>query len=59
MLVVGTGSPGMMKPDPELITGLESRGIRAVVLPTQQALDRYNSLAGGGEKAGACFHLTC
>ena len=59
ILVVGTGEPGRMKPQAKLETELRARGILAIVLPTQKAVDKYNALAGKGESAAACFHLTC
>lgn len=59
ILVVGTGSSGMMKPDPKLCSALEASGTTVVVLPTKQAASEYNSLRGQGENVGACFHLTC
>jgi len=59
ILVVGTGSPGLMTPDPTLCTELESRGIRVMVLPTQGAVSEYNALRQRGENVAACFHLTC
>jgi len=59
VLVVGTGSPGMMKVDAALAAELSARGIRTVALPTAQAVLEYNRLARAGAKVAACFHLTC
>ncbi len=59
ILVVGTGSPGMMKPDPCLRSALEASGTTMVAMPTKQAASEYNSLREQGENVGACFHLTC
>ena len=58
-LVVGTGDPGMMEPDPDLVAGLEAKGIRVQVLPTAGAVQEFNSLTGSDRRIAACFHLTC
>jgi hypothetical protein len=59
VLVIGTGSVGMMRPDPTLLVALEGKGMRVVTLPTEAAVGEYNALAGKDEKVAACFHLTC
>ena len=58
ILVVGTGSPGMMKVPGRTIRALGERGIEAVVEPTDRAVETYNRLAPRGGVA-ACLHLTC
>lgn len=59
VLVVGTGDPGLMTPDPGLIPELERRGIEVDVLPTARAVKRFNRLSAGGRPRAGCFHLTC
>jgi len=59
VLVVGTGEPGMMKPDQEFAKKLAQRGIRVTLLPTRQAVEAFNSLHAEGERCAGCFHLTC
>jgi hypothetical protein len=59
ILVVGTGKPGMMVPSPTLCSDLKSHNINMVVLPTDQAVEHYNSLLSKNRKTSACFHLTC
>jgi len=58
-IVVGSGSAGLMTPDPALDAELERRQIRMIVFPTGQAVDRYNDLCRQGENVAGCFHLTC
>ncbi len=58
-LVVGTGASGMLHPDASLGALLASHGIRVTLLPTDQAVDRYNALLQSGQSPAACFHLTC
>jgi hypothetical protein len=59
VLVVGTGEPGMMKPDKEFVKKLEKRRIRVTMLPTRQAVEAFNSAVAKGERCAGCFHLTC
>ena len=59
ILVIGTGSPGMMQPEQTLSSELESRGIETKVMPTKEAAQEYNSLFEQGRNLAACFHLTC
>lgn len=58
-LVVGTGASGLMRPAPGLEEELDKAGIKAVFLPTAQAVALYNSLINEGSEVAACFHLTC
>ncbi len=59
ILVVGTGSPGMMQPDGKFCRELESRGTATGIMPTKQAVAEYNTLYGQGRNVAGCFHLTC
>jgi len=56
-LVVGTGADGRMRPDPDAIEVLRSRGIDVEALPTPDAVRRYEEL--GPERTAAALHLTC
>jgi hypothetical protein len=58
VLVIGTGSSGVMKVPGEVVKGLEAKGIEVTVEKTKAACDVFNRLSG---KAGvwAAFHLTC
>ena len=58
MIIAGTGSPGLMKPEEELIVLLKRRGIAFKALPSKEAMQLYNTLCVE-KKVGACFHLTC
>ena len=59
VLVVGTGSPGMLQPENNLCRELGHRGVSTQVLPTKDAIQEYNTLHGRGRKVAGCFHLTC
>ena len=59
LLIVGTGSPGLMRPDASLLDDLQSRGITAKVMPTAEAVTEFNLLAARESPCAGCFHLTC
>lgn len=56
-LLVGTGTEGMMRPDPEALAVLEARGVTVEVLPTAEAVRLYAALDPA--KTAAALHLTC
>jgi hypothetical protein len=58
VLVVGTGTDGNMRPAPGLVDELSKRGIEVEVLPTFDAVRRFNELLGV-RNAAAALHLTC
>jgi hypothetical protein len=59
ILVVGTGIPGLMKPDSAFCQELEIMGIETRVMPTGTAIKEYNTLQARHLNVAACFHLTC
>lgn len=58
IIIAGTGSPGLMKPDQELKKELAYRGIEFEALSSKEAVALYNKLSNR-MMVGACFHLTC
>ncbi|MFQ5966665.1 MAG: MTH938/NDUFAF3 family protein [Acidimicrobiia bacterium] len=59
-LIVGTGSTGLMQPSPLLAGELARRGIELEVMPTADAVERFNELSKDhGIDVAAAFHLTC
>jgi len=58
IMIVGTGSFGLMKVSTDLIKYLESMGIETIVKKTKDACDEYNTLYKK-KKVIAAFHLTC
>ena len=59
VLVIGTGTSGLMKMTGEAAELLRKRGVQAHVSPTGEAWKRYNELAEGGQRVVAALHLTC
>ena len=58
LLIVGTGSSGVMRVPPETLAELESRGIQVRALRTAEAVRLFNDLEDGAGVVAA-LHLTC
>ncbi|HET7856116.1 MAG TPA: MTH938/NDUFAF3 family protein [Gaiellaceae bacterium] len=56
-LLIGTGAYGRMRPDPETLAALRTRGIEVEVLETGEAVARYGRL--DPRRTAAALHLTC
>jgi hypothetical protein len=56
-LIVGTGAHGRLRPDPETLEALRGRGVEVEVLPTSEAVSRYEALDPA--ETAAALHLTC
>jgi hypothetical protein len=59
VIVLGRGQQERLEVTEEAIAAVEGRGATCEVLPTPQALDRYNALAEQGVAVGALLHSTC
>ncbi len=58
VIVAGAGINGLMKPEKQLESLLNKKGIKFISRPNQEAIQAYNNfLSKNG--VGACFHLTC
>ncbi len=58
-LLVGCGVSSMMQVTPSTISDLKSFGITVEILPTEEAVRRFNALSEMREKVAAALHLTC
>jgi hypothetical protein len=58
VLIIGCGAHGMLKIPDETRGWITRRGIELIDLPSREACDRYNELAGR-TKVIAGIHLTC
>ena len=58
-IVLSQGMLGMLQVRPETLRGLEERQVRALVLPTPEAVEAYNRLVADGVPVGALIHSTC
>ena len=59
VLVVGCGSPGLMKVSEDAQRTIREKGIELIALDSHKAANKYNELAGKAENVAAAFHLTC
>ncbi|MFO7890457.1 MAG: Mth938-like domain-containing protein [bacterium] len=59
MLIVGTGSSGMMQIPETTRKELQERNITLVAELTDKAVDIFNEQIERGRKAAGAFHLTC
>ena len=59
VLVVGCGSPGLMKVSQDTRQTLQQESIELIVLDTHNAVEKYNELAEKGKHVEAALHLTC
>ena len=59
VVVLSTGINERLQVKPETRAFLEERGVAVEVLQTEQAVARYNELAGEGRAVGGLFHSTC
>ncbi|MCD6319278.1 MAG: Mth938-like domain-containing protein [Candidatus Desulfofervidaceae bacterium] len=59
IVVLGTGSSGLMRPTQQLREKLQERGITLVAMPTREAVKVFNSHIGERKAVLGAFHLTC
>ena len=58
LLIVGTGSRGILKVPAATAEAIRSEGIELVALPTGRAVGKYNEVKDS-RKTAAALHLTC
>ncbi|XP_077984335.1 mth938 domain-containing protein-like [Glandiceps talaboti] len=61
VLVIGIGMEEKLGVPKETLDYIKEQNIEALVLQTEKAVEKYNSLVkgGGGGRVGAIFHSTC
>ncbi len=59
VFILGTGSSGLLRPDPDLERELAALGIHLVAEPTARAVLRYNEMLRNRETIAGGLHLTC
>ncbi len=59
VLVIGRGSPGLMKPSNEVRRACQEKGIQLIDEPTEEAVRTFNDLVRAGKQVAGAFHLTC
>jgi len=58
VVIIGCGASGILSVPNDTRKWLEGQGVRLYALPTREAIERYNEMAGSG-KVIAGLHLTC
>lgn len=58
-LIIGTGTEGVAVISEEARGFLEKTGINLIVLPSLEAIKKFNELMECGKKVGAIIHVTC
>ena len=58
-VVLSSGRQERLRIHDDAVALLEERGIAYDVLPTGEAIDRYERLRAGGAAVGALIHTTC
>jgi len=59
ILIVGCGAFGLMKVSEDIGQLFVEHGIELFKANTNKAVEKFNELAGQGEKIAAALHLTC
>jgi len=59
IVVIGKGSPGLMKATRALRESLKDRNIKLIEEKTAKAVETFNRLFKEGQNIAAGFHLTC
>lgn len=59
VVVLSRGMNERLQVMPDTLTRLDEADVEAYVLPTKQAVERYNKLQADGHAVGGLFHSTC
>ncbi|MFQ5714173.1 MAG: Mth938-like domain-containing protein [Candidatus Scalinduaceae bacterium] len=59
VVIIGTGKFDTMKVSSNVMKELESRGIKAIYVKTDEACKRHNEMCDSDKKVVTALHLTC
>ena len=59
VVVLSRGMNERLQVMPDTLDRLDEADVEAYVLPTKQAVERYNKLQADGHAVGGLFHSTC
>ncbi len=59
IIVIGTGSQGVVKVEDTVLKLAESEGIKVIVKPTGEACEEYNKILKEKKRVCAILHNTC
>ena len=58
-IVIGTGTSGLARLFGDAKANLQKANLNLVVLPSFQAIEKFNQLADEGKRVAALIHITC
>jgi len=58
VIIIGTGSVGVMKISPAVVSKLREQGVEVIVERTEKAVEVYNKISKE-KRVAAVLHLTC
>lgn len=59
ILIIGTGFEEKLQVSNDTLNDFKNYNIHVVVLPTSEAIHKYNTLVDYGQAVGALLHSTC
>ena len=59
VIVIGTGASGLTKLSLDVGVKLRQANIDLVILPSSQAVEKFNQLTQEGKRVAALIHITC
>lgn len=59
IIIVGNGTDGKAKLNPDADALLNASGVESVIIPSQEAVDKFNELSTQGRHPAALIHITC
>jgi hypothetical protein len=59
VLIVGTGTDGIAKLNSDADTLLKGAEVESVVIPSEEAVNKFNELSSQGKHPAALIHITC
>jgi len=59
VIVIGTGASGLARLSLDAGIKLRKANLNLVVLPSSQAVERFNQLTQEGKRVAALIHITC
>lgn len=59
VILVGTGASGLARLSDDAEVYQQQARLNLVVLPSSEAVKKFNQLAGEGKRVAAIFHITC
>ncbi len=59
LIIIGTGKFATMKVSNDVMKELDSRGIKAIYVKTDEACKRHNEISDSSKKVVTALHLTC